>query len=156
MQLNKGHFCELWSTAAQVHLHSHKLWLNTHSIFCFLWQLLWRISQGVAEKPFYPWPIQKGVSDRGDPLRQSLLFLLSLRCLRRTDGFGSPVRLGSLSTSLVRLSGVSTLAVCQQRSAWVARLWKHNPVHASLRCSNGEEHYRERRVCLTCVWSFHR
>lgn len=90
--------------------------------------------------------------------RHHCSWLFSFRRLRRNHPvFGSPVRLRRRTTSSCWIkSSVSTLAACQQRSARAARLWKHNRLPSALSYSNKEEHCRERRVCLTSVWSFFR
>ncbi len=98
------------------------------------------------------------VSDPGDPSRQTSLFMIVLVPLSLSNHpCRSPVWLGSLSTSSCWIkSSVSTLAACQQRSARAACLWKHNSLPSPLSYSNKEELYRERRQCLTSVWSFQR
>lgn len=64
----------------------------------------------------------------------------------------SPLSLCTLSISLCRIkSSVSILAACQQRSSWATCLWKHYSLNSSLGYSNKEEHYRDRRVCLTSL-----
>lgn len=54
------------------------------------------------------------------------------------SGLGAP-------SCCIKSPSVSTLAACQQRSSWVAVLWKHCS-HLSM----------QRKVCLSSVWSIQR
>lgn len=95
----------------------------------------------------------------GDPPRQTSLLMIVFvpPSPSKPPCVGSPARLrGRTASSCWIKSSVSTLAACQQRSARAACLWKHNRLSSALSYSNKEEHYRERRVCLTSVWSFFR